>query len=185
MGEEARGSQAHENFEQIVMPHLDAAYNLARWLVRNPHDAEDVAQEAFLRAFRFFSGYHGGDARAWILAIVRNTAYSFLEKNRPVDFAEEFDEEVHKVDFGHPEAEMALLRSVDAKMLQGALDRIPVNFREVLILRELEEMSYKQIAEVMSVPVGTVMSGLARARTKLREQILRTRDEEEQRGLRK
>ena len=87
-------------FEQVVLPHLDAAYNLARWLVRNTHDAEDIVQEAYLRAFKFFGGYQGGDARAWVLKIVRNTSYSFLEKNRPADLAEEFDEKIHTADTG-------------------------------------------------------------------------------------
>jgi RNA polymerase sigma factor (sigma-70 family) len=182
MGEETRRSGG-EGFEQVVMPHLDAAYNLARWLVRNPQDAEDVVQEACLRAVKFFSGYHGGDGRAWILAIVRNTAYSFLEKNRSSDLHEEFDEEVHNVDTSHADVETALLRSVDTKRLQEALERVPVNFRELLILRELEGMSYKQIAEVMSVPIGTVMSGLARARTKLKQNLLDASGQEERRGL--
>ena len=100
MEEEKRGSDQAGTFEQVVLPHLDAAYNLARWLVRNTHDAEDVVQEAYLRAFKFFGGYQGGDARAWVLKIVRNTSYSFLEKNRPADLAEEFDEKIHTADAG-------------------------------------------------------------------------------------
>jgi len=167
------------------LPHLDAAYNLARWLVRNPHDAEDVVQEAYLRAFKFFSGYQGGEARAWVLKIVRNTSYSFLEKSRPAELAEEFDETIHTVGATQPGAEAALLQSADSRMLREALDELPVNFREVLVLRELEGMSYKEIAEVMDVPIGTVMSGLARGRVQLRERLLRARDQEAQRGLRK
>lgn len=183
MREETRGSGGGESFEQVVMPHLDAAYNLARWLVRNPHDAEDIVQEACLRAVKFFSGYHGGDSRAWILAIVRNTAYSFLEKNHSTDLQEEFDEEVHSVDMSHTDAEAALLRSVDSKMLKEALERVPPNFRELLILRELEDMSYKQIAELTGLPIGTVMSGLARARAKLKQSLLDAGEQEERRGL--
>src|SRR6202041_2068528 len=103
MVDETRGSADARAFEQVVLPHLDAAYNLARWLVRNTHDAEDVVQEAFLRAFKFFGGYQGGDARAWVLKIVRNTSYTFLEKNRPADLAEEFDETIHTATMERPE----------------------------------------------------------------------------------
>jgi RNA polymerase sigma-70 factor (ECF subfamily) len=185
MGEEARAPDKAGSFEQIVLPHLDAAYNLARWLVRNTHDAEDVVQEAYLRAFKFFGGYQGGDARAWVLKIVRNTSYSFLEKNRPAELAEEFDETIHTAGADEAGAEATLLQSADTRMLREALDELPVNFREVIVLRELEEMSYKQIAELMGTPIGTVMSGLARGRAQLRERLLRVRGEEEQRDLRK
>ncbi|MGB0036148.1 MAG: sigma-70 family RNA polymerase sigma factor [Candidatus Acidiferrales bacterium] len=170
-------------FDDVVLPHLDAAYNLARWLVRNPHDAEDVVQEAYLRALKFFGGYRGGDSRTWILKIVRNTSYSFLEKNRPADLSVEFDETLHTTETGQPEAESTLLQSVDSRELREALEDLPVNFREVLILRELEGMSYKEIAGVTGVPMGTVMSGLARGRTQLRERLLRKLNKEKQRGL--
>src|SRR6202047_4215483 len=110
MGEEQRGLGQAGNFEQVVLPHLDAAYNLARWLVRNTHDAEDIVQEAYLRAFKFFDGYHGGDARAWVLKIVRNTSYSFLKKNHPADLAVEFDEKIHTAKAEQPDAEAALLQ---------------------------------------------------------------------------
>jgi RNA polymerase sigma-70 factor (ECF subfamily) len=183
--EETRGAGQAGTFEQVVLPHLDAAYNLARWLVRNTHDAEDIVQEAYLRAFKFFAGYQGGDARAWVLKIVRNTSYSFLEKNCPADLAEEFDEKIHTAGTEEAGAEAALVQSADSRMLREALDDLPVNFREVIVLRELEEMSYKQIAEVMGTPIGTVMSGLARGRAQLRERLLRVRGEEEQRDLRK
>jgi RNA polymerase sigma-70 factor (ECF subfamily) len=185
MRDDTRGPADDGRFEQVVLPHLDAAYNLARWLVRNTHDAEDVVQEAYLRAFKFFGGYQGGDARAWILKIVRNTSYSFLEKNRPADLGVEFNEEIHTSAFGQPDAETALFQSADHRMLRQALEELPVNFREALILRELEGMSYKKIADVMGVPIGTVMSGLARGRAQLRECLLRMRDQEGQRGLRK
>lgn len=171
-------------FDQVMLPHLDAAYNLARWLVRSSQDAEDVVQEAYLRAFKFSSGYHGGNARAWILKIVRNTSYSFLEKNRPAELAEEFAEAIHKVKTDELDAEASLLQSVDSRMLHEALDQLPVNFREVLVLRELEGMSYKEIAEVMDVPIGTVMSSLARGRRQLRELLLQPRDQGVQRGMR-
>jgi RNA polymerase sigma-70 factor (ECF subfamily) len=185
MREEIRGSSDTGNFEQVVLPHLDAAYNLARWLVRNTHDAEDIVQEAYLRAFKHFGGYQGGDARSWVLKIVRNTSYSFLKKNRPAEWAEEFDEMVHTTDKDEPDAERVLLQSVESRLLREALEELPVNFREVLVLRELEGMSYKEIAMMMEVPIGTVMSGLARGRVQLRERLMRARDEEEQRGPRR
>jgi RNA polymerase sigma-70 factor (ECF subfamily) len=188
MGEEQRRPGQAGTFEQVVLPHLDAAFNLARWLVRNRQDAEDVVQEAYLRAFKFFGGYQGGDARAWVLKIVRNTSYTFLGKNHPTDLAEEFDENIHTADTdrpGAPGAEAALLQSVDSRMLREALDELPVNYREVIVLRELDGMSYKEIAEVVGLPIGTVMSGLARGRSQLRERLLRAREKEEQRGLRK
>jgi RNA polymerase sigma-70 factor (ECF subfamily) len=185
MGEEKRGTGQAGTFEQVALPHLDAAYNLARWLVRNTHDAEDIVQEAYLRAFKFFGGYQGGDTRAWVLKIVRNTSYSFLEKNRPADLAEEFDEKIHTAGVEQPGAEAVLLQSADSRMLHDALNELPVNFREVIVLRELEGMSYKEIAEVMGVPIGTVMSSLARGRSQLRERLLRARDQGVQRGLRK
>ena len=188
MGKEQRGPEQAGAFEQLVLPHLDAAYNLARWLVRNTHDAEDIVQEAYLRAFKFFGGYQGGDARAWVLKIVRNTSYTFLEKNRPADLAEEFDEMIHTAGLdrpGAPGAEAALLQSADSRMLRDALNELPVSYREVIVLRELEGMSYKEIAEVMDTPIGTVMSGLARGRSQLRERLLQAREKEEQRGLRK
>jgi RNA polymerase sigma factor (sigma-70 family) len=182
--EDLREDQA-QTFEKIVLPHLDAAYNLARWLVRNTQDAEDIVQEAYLRAFKFFGGYQGGDARSWVLKIVRNTSYSFLEKNRPANLTEEFDEMVHGVTTDRSDPEMALLRSADGHILREALNKLPVNYREVLVLREIEGMSYREIAEVMGVPLGTVMSGLARGRSQLREWLLRAREQEAQRGVQK
>jgi RNA polymerase sigma-70 factor, ECF subfamily len=169
MQDGARDPSPAQEFERIVLPHLDAAYNLARWLVRNPHDAEDVVQEACLRAVRFFGGYQGGDARSWILRIVRNTAYTFLEKKRPADLVEEFDETLHLTQQGTATAETAALRAADKGRLEAALEKLPVRFREALILRELEGLSYKQIAEVMEIPMGSVMSSLARGRAQLRE----------------
>jgi RNA polymerase sigma-70 factor, ECF subfamily len=170
-------------FEQTVMPHLDAAYNLARWLVRNTHDAEDVVQEACLRAFKFFGGFQGGDARPWLLKIVRNTSYSFLEKNRSAALGEEFDERVHGQDAAPPDVEATMVRNVESRMLREALEELPVGFREVLVLRELEGLSYKEIAELVGIPIGTVMSSLARGRERLREALLRARAKEGTRGL--
>jgi RNA polymerase sigma-70 factor (ECF subfamily) len=171
------------HFDQIVLPHLDAAYNLARWLVRNKQDAEDVVQEACLRAFRFFGGFKGGDARIWLLKIVRNTSYSFLAKNRKATLSEEFDEQIHVRDIPTVDAEMDMVRNVESSMLRESLEELPVNFREVLVLRELEGLSYKEVAELLAVPIGTVMSSLARARSRLRESLLCARAKEGTGGL--
>ncbi|MGA2422134.1 MAG: sigma-70 family RNA polymerase sigma factor [Candidatus Acidiferrum sp.] len=164
-------------FEQLVLPHLDAAFNLARWLLRSRSDAEDVAQEALLRAYRFFDGFHGGDPRAWLLQIVRNTCYTWLGKNRPAELMTEFDETNHAVEvregppsgasFGSsPEAQA--IASDDRERLTRALEELPPRFREVLVLRELEGCSYKEIAAITAVPIGTVMSALSRARQQLK-----------------
>jgi len=154
-------------FEQAVLPHLDAAYNLARWLTRNDADAADVVQESFLRALRFFGGFRGGDTRAWLLTIVRNASYTWLRRNRVHELAATpFDEEVHSGESDDPET--ILLEGADTEMLGQALEALPVEFREVVILRELEGLSYKKIAGIADVPVGTVMSRLARARKRLR-----------------
>jgi RNA polymerase sigma-70 factor (ECF subfamily) len=161
-----------ERFEQTVLPHLDAAYNLARWLTRNDQDAQDVTQEACLRAFRFFDGYQGGNMRAWLLTIVRNTCYTWLHQNRAPGFAEVFDEEIHSAEFsGSANPENQTLASADKETLQRALEELPEVFREALVLREMEGMSYREIADAMSVSLGTVMSRLARARTRLRQSL--------------
>jgi len=154
-----------ERFEQLVLPHIDAAFNLARWLLRGRSDAEDVAQEALLRACRFFGGFNGGDARAWLLQIVRNTCYTWLEKNRPMELSMEFDEELHQQTNATPET-LAIIAD-DRKRLTLALETLPPRFREVLVLRELEGCSYKEIATITSIPIGTVMSSLSRARRQL------------------
>jgi RNA polymerase sigma-70 factor (ECF subfamily) len=161
-----------ERFEQTVLPHLDAAYNLARWLTRNDQDAQDVTQEACLRAFRFFDGYQGGNMRAWLMSIVRNTCYTWLHKNRAPGSAEVFDEEIHSAEIiGSADPEVQALTRADKEALQRSLEQLPTVFREALVLRELEGMSYKQIADVTSVSLGTVMSRLARARTRLRQSL--------------
>lgn len=159
-------------FEQIVLPHLDAAYNLARWLAGNDHDAEDIAQEACVRAFRFMGGFRGGNSRSWLLAIVRNTAYTWLKKNRPQAIVSIGDDELEKIE--DPSAGLgATFQNADAGALRAALEELPVEFREALVLRELEGLSYKEIAEVAEVPVGTVMSRLARARQQLQTHLAR------------
>ncbi len=161
------------SFEQTVLPHLDAAYNLARWLTRNDHDAEDVVQEAYLRAFEFFAGFYGTDGRGWLLTIVRNTCYTWLRRNRAEDLSTEFDEEIHSESVASPNPEELLLENADRQHLQDALEELPVEFREALVLRELEGLSYKEIAGVSGVPVGTVMSRLARARARLKDALAR------------
>jgi RNA polymerase sigma factor (sigma-70 family) len=169
---EVPGAATRERFEQAVLPHLDAAYSLARWLTRNEQDAQDVTQESFLRAFRFFEGYQGGNMRAWLLTIVRNTCYTWLHQNRPGQSAVEFDEEVHSSESpGDANPEIQALASADKETLRRALEELPEVFREALVLRELEGMSYKEIADVTSVSLGTVMSRLARARTRLRQTL--------------
>jgi RNA polymerase sigma-70 factor (ECF subfamily) len=166
------GAATRERFEQAVLPHLDAAYNLARWLTRNDQDAQDVTQESFLRAFRFFDGYQGGDMRAWLLTIVRNTCYTWLHRNRPPYTAVEFDEEIHSDESsGGADPEIQVLANADKAAVHRALEELPDIFREVLVLREVEGMSYKEIADVASVSLGTVMSRLARARTRLRQSL--------------
>ena len=158
-------------FEETIMPHLDAAYNLARWLTRNEHDAEDVAQDAVLRAFKFFDGFRGGNSRAWLLSIVRNTAYTWLQKNRKHEIAAVFSEEKHDVEDLASNPEVLLLKTADHQEIMRAVEQLPVEFREVIILRELEGMSYKEIAEMSDVPLGTVMSRLARARKQLQRSL--------------
>ena len=155
-------------FEAMVLPHLDAAYNLARWLTRSDHDARDIVQEASLRAFRFFDGFRGENGRAWLLSIVRNTFYSWLEQGRRQGSSTPFDEEAHSMESGlepldnNPES--ILSRADDARCVNQALARLPLEFREVVVLRDLQDLSYKEIAEVAAIPIGTVMSRLARGR---------------------
>jgi RNA polymerase sigma-70 factor, ECF subfamily len=161
------------NFEQVVLPHLDAAHNLARWLMRNGPEADDVVQEAYLRAFRFFPGFRGGDARAWLLKIVRNTSYTWLHANRSLQDATEFDENFFTPDSCPPNPEEVVLQNESDALVRKALEKLPPNFREVLILRELEGMSYREIADITGMPAGTVMSSLSRARGRLR-QVLTT-----------
>jgi RNA polymerase sigma-70 factor (ECF subfamily) len=155
-------------FDQIVMPHLNAAYNLARWLTRNGPDAEDLVQEAYLRAFRSFETFRGEDGKAWLLTVVRNTCFTWLKKKEghsPV----EFDEQLHSAAEEAPDAETILLKQAALGSLNQCLEALPVEFREAIVLRELEELSYKEISEVAKVPVGTVMSRLARARRRLQD----------------
>jgi len=166
-----------ERFEHLVLPHLDAAYNLARWLVGNPADAQDIVQEAFLRALRFFDGFRGGDSRAWLLKIVRNTSYSWVRKNRPAQLTDEFDENIHSDEMSGENAEAKLLSRAESERVRNALEALPLAFREILVLREIEGLSYKEISEVTGVAMGTVMSSLSRARKRLRDQLRAARKE--------
>ena len=161
------GQSKLASFETAVLPHLDAAYNLARWLTRNDADAEDVVQEAYLRAFRFFGGFHGEDGRAWLLEIVRNTSYTWMQRNRSPELNMPLDDEPREVEGDDLNPEELLLQKAAAQTLRQAVEELPLEFREVLVLRELDEMSYKQIAAVADIPLGTVMSRLARARKRL------------------
>lgn len=163
-------------FEQIALPHLDAAYRLARWLTRDEHDAQDVLQDAYLRAFKYFEALGGGNARAWLLTIVRNSYYTLNEKRPPGADApvEELDALVAdgspSVIAGRrePDPDASTLRAAERERVDQAIARLPDEFREVLVLREIEELSYKEIAQVASIPIGTVMSRLSRARNLLR-----------------
>jgi RNA polymerase sigma-70 factor, ECF subfamily len=157
------------SFEKTMLPHLDAAHNLARWLLRNEQDAEDVVQEAYLRAFKSFDGFRGSNGRPWLLTIVRNTYYTFLKKNRAVDLTTPFDDEIHAI--GHESASPATIleHAEDAELIRKAMDALPAESREILALRHQEGLSYQEIAEIAQIPPGTVMSRLARTRAKLKE----------------
>jgi len=166
-------------FEAVVLPHLPAAYNLARWIARNDADSADVVQEAMTRAFRYFDGFRGGDPRSWLLQIVRNTAYSWLAANRPAgrvdltqDMVDGTDADDHawgraRTDSMNPE--VVLTTRADAHRLRTAIAKLPLDQREVLVLREFEDLSYKEIAAITGTPIGTVMSRLSRARDQLAE----------------
>ena len=157
------------SFEAMMLPHLDAAYNLAKWLLRNEQDAQDVVQEAFLRAFKSFGGFHGSNGRAWLLTIVRNTSYTLLKKHRVADLTTPFDEEIHASGDESVSAATILERSEDTELIRKAMDELPPELREILTLRHHEDLSYKEIADIAQIAPGTVMSRLARARAKLKE----------------
>jgi RNA polymerase sigma factor (sigma-70 family) len=177
---------ASARFETAVLPHLDAAYNLARWLTRDDHAAQDVVQEAYLRALKFFGSFRGGDGKAWILAIVRNACFDWLKQRRAQDLHDPFDEDIHSPELDGPDGsrgnaannpESSAASSATAERLGDALQQLPAEYREALVLRELEGLSYKEIASIAAVPIGTVMSRLARARKQLRKQLRLEREE--------
>jgi len=165
------------NFEQIFLPHLDAAYNLARWLLRNDQDAEDAVQEAYMRAYKAFARFRGGDGKAWFMTIVRNVCYTMIQKLRSHETPEPFDEEIHQLT-GESEMQEAFRQKANAENLRGALEKLPDEFREVIVLHDLEGFAYKEIASVVGIPIGTVMSRLARARARLRDEIVASKARE-------
>ena len=158
-----------DRFEQIVMPHLAAAYNLARWLTRNDHDAEDLVQEAYLRAYKFFDRFQGDDGRPWLLAVVRNTCYTWLKQHRAHELTASFDENIHGSSSDSLNPEKLLSQKATRQLLHEALEELPIEFREVVVLRELEGFSYKEIAAIVDIPMGTVMSRLTRGRSRLQQ----------------
>jgi RNA polymerase sigma-70 factor (ECF subfamily) len=170
MQEQRLAEMAIGDFDETILPHLDAAHNLSRWLMRGSDEADDVVQEACLRAYRYFRTFRGGNARAWLLRIVRTTAIRWLQKNRGQQLATEFNEELHSGGSEALDPEALLLQGADIRLLEQAMDRLPDRLREVLMLRELEGLSYKEIAEVVGVPAGTVMSSLHRARERFRHE---------------
>lgn len=155
------------DFERQILPHLDAAFSLARFLMRNGEDAEDVVQEASLRAFRFYESFRGGNGRAWFLSIVRNAAFTALKRSRADENNVVFDEELHGAGDTAVDPGTEIDRELDRQRVRAAIEELPPEFREVVTLRELEECSYKEIADIVGVPIGTVMSRLARAREQL------------------
>jgi RNA polymerase sigma-70 factor (ECF subfamily) len=159
------------SFEETMLPHLDAAHNLATWLLRNEQDAEDVVQEAYLRAFKSFDGFRGSNGRPWLLTIVRNASYTFLKENKAVDLTIPFDDEIHAIGQESASPATILEHAEDAELMNSAMNDLPAEFREILTLRHQEELSYQEIGEILKIPVGTVMSRLARARAKLREYL--------------
>ena len=168
---EAQAKEELTSFEEAMLPHLDAAHNLAKWLLRSEEDAQDVVQEAYLRAFRAFGGFRGTNGRAWLLTIVRNTAYTLLKKRHAVDLTTSFDEEIHATGDDSVSPATILEGIEDAQLIKQAMDELPAEFREILILRHQEDLSYKEIADIAQIPPGTVMSRLARARLKLKEYL--------------
>jgi RNA polymerase sigma-70 factor, ECF subfamily len=169
MGEERR------RFEETFLPFLDAAYNLARWIVRHDQDAQDIVQEAYLRAFKGYHGFRGGNGRAWLLTIVRNTAYSWINKHAADERLVPYEEEKHAEIISFDQSAREIVSEKRKEHLQIALLRLPTEYREVIVLYELEGLSYKDMASALSIPVGTVMSRLSRARRRLQQELFHTR----------
>ncbi len=166
--------EPRQRFERMALQHLDAAYNLARWLTRNEHDAQDVVQEAWLRASRYFGGFRGEQFRPWWLTIVRHTCYTWLKDNRPAELVAQDDADAQAAEGVAPASDdphEAAVRNADRALLNHAIAALPIDFREVLVLRELEDLSYKDIARIADIPIGTVMSRLSRARGLLRQSL--------------
>ena len=167
-----QGADERERFGQALLPHLDAAYNLARWLTRDDHDAEDLVQAAYLRALKSFDGFHGANSRAWLLTIVRNACYTWLQQKRARGPAVAFDEGIHGAGSDAADPEKSLLSEDQRRSVQRAVEALPLDLREVVVLRELEGLSYKEIATIAEIPLGTVMSRLSRARERLRRSLV-------------
>lgn len=159
-----------KNFDSAVLAHLPSAFGLARWYVRNEDDAKDLVQEAMLRAFRAFDGFRGDDGRVWLLTIIRNLHLSTVSRKHPEQTV--FDEEIHILRESFQNPEVLLFRNLDGQHVRQAIEKLGEEFREVLVLREIEGLSYKEIAEVTEAPLGTVMSRLARAREQLRQTLV-------------
>ena len=174
---DAGSNPGQPDFEQVFLPHLDAAYNLARWLLRNDQDAEDAVQEAYMRAYKAFARFRGGDGKAWFMTILRNVCYTMIKKLRSHETPEPFDEEIHQT-IGESEMQEAFRQKASAETLHAALDKLPDEFREIVVLHDLEGFAYKEIAAVVGIPIGTVMSRLARARGRLRAEIIASTSEE-------
>ena len=153
-------------FEDAMLPHMRAAHNLARWITKSPQDAEDLVQEAYIKAFRYFEGFQGGNSQAWLLAIVRNTCLTWLRGVKP---AVEFDERLHSAESPARNAEETLVGEAGLGLLRKCIERLPAEYRETVVMREMQGMSYKEIAEAVSVPAGTIMSRLSRARRRLED----------------
>ncbi len=164
------------DFEQVFLPHLDAAYNLARWLLRNDQDA---VQETYMRAYKAFARFRGGDGKAWFMTILRNVCYTMIKKVRSHEVPEPFDEEIHQ-SMNEPEMQDAIRQKANAESLHQALEKLPEEFREMIVLHDLEGLAYKEIADVVGIPIGTVMSRLARARGRLRAEIVTAKARESQ-----
>jgi RNA polymerase sigma-70 factor (ECF subfamily) len=172
------GADERRRFDQAMLPHLDAAYNLARWLTGNAHDAEDVVQEAYYRALKFFGSFRGGNGRTWLLQVVRNTGYTWLHEHRGHEPTLALDDDREPVTSAALDPEKLAIQRADRELLRQAIEELPVSYREVIVLRELEGLSYQEIAGVAGIPVGTVMSRLARARRQLQERLAHCLDEE-------
>jgi RNA polymerase sigma factor (sigma-70 family) len=156
-------------FEEMISPHFKSSYNLAKWLTRSHEDAEDVVQDAFLRAFSAFENLRGEDAKPWLLKIVRNTSMTLLKRNRNIGSTIAFEEKLEDPSEQSPDPEEILVMSCDREQVRQALEQLPANFREAVVLREMEGLSYKEIATIMGIPIGTVMSRLSRGREWLKQ----------------
>lgn len=170
MNKTSETARIADNFEDVVLPHLDAAYRLARWLVASEHDAEDVVQDACLRALRYFRTFSGGNSRAWFLRIVRNTCYGWHHHTRHLA-TDVFDEEQHSATTPTIDPETLALRAANVALIEHTMRELPPRFRELLVLRELEGFSYRELADVLDIPIGSVMSGLSRARQAFRRAL--------------